>query len=410
MSAAHLYQNDEDRTPISLEFQTEAMSYLSSELATLDLDSPSPPASEVTRDTSNSQTALVKDELLLSIILLGMTAAWHDPSSLGLSHLSGSRPLFKAWMSSHGLDNANDSSPLTQSQSFMVSSMAYWEAMASFLVDQESEALSYLDNFLHPSPLALTYPSPWTGVGTPIFIYLAKTGTLLRKKRTLRNLKLFKHGDSCRTVLYSELVDEARALEQDILKTQLPFVSLIEDTGDVYAPPDHFRRIARCYRLAALLELYRAFPEVAEDSTTSEQTRRFDKPGLGKQAQLVLGLAFSILGLVESIPDDSSTKTTHNLLLLIAGSALARLSPDFHTLNQDVAHRRQFVRDRVVKLHMCVGLRPVTHVSIILDEVWIRMDWAVKSGSEAGAKDNLFSDRVHWVDIMFEKRLETILG
>jgi hypothetical protein len=321
-------------------------------------------------------------------------------------------------MSSHGLDNANDSLSLSQSQSFIVSSMAYWEAMASFLIDQESEALSYLDSFLSPSPLTATYPSPWTGVGTPVFIYLAKTGTLLRKKRTLRNLRLFKRGNACRTVLYSELADEARALEQEILKVRLPFVSLIEDPGDLHAPPDHFHRIARCYRLATLLELYRAFPDIAECGATSEPAAKFENSGLGKQAQLVLGLAFSILGLVETIPDDSSTKTTQNLILLITGSALAQLNPNLlaaasprgSTLNQDVARWRQFVRDRVLKLHMCVGLRTITHVSITLEEVWTRMDWAVESGSEAGHQDNLFSDGVHWMDVMFEKRLETILG
>lgn len=322
-------------------------------------------------------------------------------------------------MASHRL---HAGSVLTQSQSFMVSLMVYWEAMASFLLDQDSQAVSHLDAFLHPSPLTTTYPSPWTGVATPVFICLAKTGTLLRKTRKLRALDVFKRGKACRDELHAELVDEARALEQDLLKMRLPFASLVEDTGDVRAPPDHFHRIARGYRLATLLELYRAFPEIEADASTYTAAQ-FDESGLGRQAQLVLGLAFSILSLIEAIPDDSGTTPTQNLLLLMAGSALGRVSPNVSpscidsrippsssNINQEITRRRQFVLDRVFQLHMCVGLRPITHVSLVLEEVWTRMDWAVEAGSETGSQDAIFGDAVHWMDIMFEKRLETMLG
>ncbi|KAF5579273.1 Arginine metabolism regulation II [Fusarium subglutinans] len=75
MSAAHLYQGDKRSSHIPLEFQTEAMSHLSQTLSEL------PMRTECEID-DNQPTALVSsekilnvsDELLLSIIFLGMTA------------------------------------------------------------------------------------------------------------------------------------------------------------------------------------------------------------------------------------------------------------------------------------------------------------------------------------------------
>jgi len=75
MSAAHLYQGDKNSSYIPLEFQTEAMSHLSQTLSKL-------PVSKECEVDDNWPTALVSrekilnvsDDLLLSIIFLGMTA------------------------------------------------------------------------------------------------------------------------------------------------------------------------------------------------------------------------------------------------------------------------------------------------------------------------------------------------
>jgi hypothetical protein len=94
MSAAHLYQHEADGASVSLGFQTEAISSLSSDLATLDLESPSPRAPEVTGEKGSLQNALVKDELLFGTILLGMTSVSIQSLSLSLiaCHLYSVRP------------------------------------------------------------------------------------------------------------------------------------------------------------------------------------------------------------------------------------------------------------------------------------------------------------------------------
>ncbi|RSL77714.1 hypothetical protein CEP51_008851 [Fusarium floridanum] len=413
MSAAHLYQGDEPKSRIALEFQTEAISHLSIELSQLDTTTPKAvedidtiPAPLAVRKVDR-----VQDDVLLGVILLGMTSSWHDSSATGLSHLFGCRQLFKAWMASNSLEDPEKRASMDQKQSFLVSSMIYWEAMSSFVLDQDTDALSYLDVFCQPNLPSLIYPCPWTGVGTPVFVFLAKAGILLRSKRVLRNLRVFRSGESHRKALYAELLDDASTLEREIIKFRIPFVGLIEDVGDPCTPPDHFLAIARCYRLATLLELYRGFPELIKCPTAMEQTVEVPPGQYDDKTHLILGLAFGVLGTLESIPIDSGTVAIQLLALLIAGSALGVCTGQSHdtttSLHRTVMRWRGFVRQRILYLCVAIGLRPVNHAAIILEEVWARMD--MKTGS-SDDNDGASANEVHWMDVMSEKRLETTFG
>ncbi|RSL70871.1 hypothetical protein CEP53_001757 [Fusarium sp. AF-6] len=290
MSAAHLYQGDEPKSRIALEFQTEAISYLSIELSQLDTTTPKTvedidtiPAPLAVRKVDR-----VQDDVLLGVILLGMTSSWHDSSA-------------------------------------------------------------------------------------------------------------------------TELLDDASALEREIIKFRIPFVGLIEDVGDPCTPPDHFLAIARCYRLATLLELYRGFPELIKSPTAMEQTVELPPGQYDDKTHLILGLAFGVLGILESIPIDSGTVAIQLLALLIAGSALGTgQSHDTTTsLNRTVMRWRGFVRQRILYLCVAIGLRPVNHAAVILEEVWSRMD--MKAGS-SDDNDGASANEVHWMDVMSEKRLETTFG
>jgi hypothetical protein len=291
--------------------------------------------------------------------------------------------------------------PLSMTQNFIVSSMVYWEVMVSFLLDQNLEAISYLDVFLDPAPESLSQPCPWTGVATDIFIRLAKVGTMVRKRRSLRSPRLAK-GE---TAALAKLIEEASTLEQAILKSRAPLIGLVKDTGDPRSPPSHLVKMARSYRLASLLELYRAFPEIATSSTS-----RFDDvKETGKQSQLVIGLAFDILEILETIPDNSRTIAIQSLVYLIAGSTLGHLvAVDGHAAqsrqNQLINNWRQFVRNRFYKSFLSIGLHTINRVGTILEEVWSRMDSMVSSTGQGHVMD------VHWIDVMAGKQLETILG
>lgn len=284
--------------------------------------------------------------------------------------------------------------------------MVYWEAMSSALFDQQYEGLSHLTIFCDPHPPALIQPCPWTGVATPIFVFLAKTLTLVRNNQALKSLRVFETGEIHRRALYAELLAKATSLEREIVGYRLPYLGLIDDIGDPCTTPDHLLAISRCYRLAALLELYSAFPE-----TTRREERTDGANDLhhgDDKTHLVMGLAFSILEILEKIPDDSGTISIQLLSLLIAGSVLGPVSPrgeDEGPKRLETLRLRAFVRQRIHKMYAAVRLGPIGNVMLILEEVWSRMDMlpAVQNG-------NPVISSFHWIDIMSEKRLETIFG
>ncbi|KAF3804207.1 Beauvericin cluster-specific repressor BEA4, partial [Colletotrichum gloeosporioides] len=410
LSAAHLHQNDTGQANISLQYQTEAISNLSKQLAeTSVVKSKEPDTTRVeSSSTQISKSLTVKDDVLLGAILLGITSAWHDASSTGLPHLYGTRQLFKGWTSSNNLDHPDRRSDMTPVQTFLSSSMMYWEAMSSFIHDQNLDVLDYLEIFDQSSEASSVTPCPWTGVGSSVFLHLAKAGTLVRNKRALRSLDFVKNGEFHRQALHIDLLNEASSLEQAILSYELPVMYRVQDVGDPRTPPDHLLVIARCYQLSTLLEIYRAFPELAT-SNIVEDSGRLRKSGVegSTQPDVVLQLALGILKRLRGIPASSGTVSTQTLPLLIAGSALRQsfasgaIGSQFP--NTDMLHFREFVRTRVLHLYRTVGLRIIKHVAIILNEVWSLMDTMDSEGA-------CIQREIHWIDVMCEMKLETMLG
>ncbi|KAK7437755.1 hypothetical protein Landi51_11946 [Colletotrichum acutatum] len=422
MSAAHLYQNEESRVVVPLRLQTKAISYLSEQL-------PRPPhinESEVSvysePEVGRLVGADIGDDVLLGTILLGMTScykqAWHDVSSTGLMHLHGSRELFKTWMSSNHLDTTNQRRTMSVTQDFVVSSMVYWEAMSSFIVDQAPNALSYLDAFCyhHPPRSRQTRPCPWTGVGTITFIYLAKTATLFRKLRALSSLGLCGRGDGVQDTSYSDLLQHATILQEEISRLEDSAVLSVADSGDMFTPPGHLVAMEQCYRLAALLELYRAFPELVETSTAKDHARLDANGQINEKAEKVHRFAFRILQTMEEIPVTSGTVSTQLLPLIIAGSVLGLVSrenvagegTEFLGSAEQITRWREFVRMRTRWLYQLIRLKPVRHGLLILEEVWARLD-----GANATSRSNYLNpgrESCHWIDVMEEKGLETMLG
>ncbi|KAI1059832.1 hypothetical protein LB506_008967 [Fusarium annulatum] len=407
MSAAHLYQGDKSSSCIPLEFQTEAMSHLSRTLSEL-------PTRKECEVDDNRPTALVSrekiltvsDDLLLSIIFLGMTAAWHDVSATGLPHLHGSRQLFRSWISLNNLTDIDKRRKMTTTQTFVVSSMVYWEAMSSALFDQQYEGLSHLTMFCDPHPPALIQPCPWTGVATPIFVFLAQTLTLVRNNQALKSLWVFESGEIHRRALYGELLAKANSLEREILRYRLPSLALIEDIGDPCTTPDHLLAISSCYRMAALLELYTAFPEITRTGGRPDGAIDLDRDD--EKTHLIMGLAVSILEILDKIPDDSGTISIQLLSLLIAGSVLGPVSPmgeDEELKRSELLRLRTFVRQRIHKMYAAVRLGPIGNAMVILEEVWARMDMlpAIQNANSAISS-------FHWINIMSEKKLETMFG
>lgn len=263
--------------------------------------------------------------------------------------------------------------PTSSTHRLIVSSMVYWEVMAACLIDQDINDLSYLDIFSTQPRVFFSYPCPWTGIGTGVLIHLCKCIALVRRHRTSPNIPL---------------IDEAFALFQGLEMTHIPTIDEIQETADLFTPTDHLYKIALCHQLIARLELCRAFPELRQvfpqAAIQNDHSRETQE------------LAIEILKIMEAIPENSRTIAIQTLILLSAGSSL---SPG----GEIIMEWRRFVINRLHRLYHHLRLQTINQAAAILKEVWLRTDTMVPDcESPIG--------QVHWMDVMVDNKLETILG
>ncbi|KAH7151160.1 fungal-specific transcription factor domain-containing protein [Fusarium sp. MPI-SDFR-AT-0072] len=394
-SAAHLSQQEQDTSLIPLTFQTEAISHISRELAEIHV------TQHRLAPLRTSTAPTIKDDLMLGITLIGMTSSWHDPSSLGLCHFYGARQVFSIWMNQFDLMDLQ--LPSRRIQRLIASSMVYWEVMASCLIDQEVGALSYLDVFSALPPTTFCYPCPWTGVGTNILIRLAKCMTIVRQRRRLISCNYSMGGDIDVSSRILDLLTQAFTLSLNIDQCQIPTPAAIQSTGDYRTPSDHLCKIAKCYQLVARLELDRAFPELT-------QCLQDDQNQDAILSQHILELAVKILGIMNTIPEDSRTIAIQTIIFLAAGSALGSSSNADTNIKVLVADWRRFVLERLHRSFLSLKLQTINRVATVLQGVWARMDSAAMEEPDSTSCDKSPILREHWIDVMTEAGLETILG
>jgi hypothetical protein len=302
--------------------------------------------------------------------------------------------------------------------------MAYWEAMASFILNQPLDTITYMDRFSNPCYSAAFEPNPWTGICTPLFIYLAKTGSLGRQRSLVQRLSLETATAGVKEFLTYGLMQQAYELEKQVLEYRPPDQSQISDTGDPRTPISHLIQIAQVYRLVVLLELYHSFPELLEvgfDGTVHISMRN------GTLSSM-LALSTSILTLIAAIPRTSGVNCLLTIPLVIAGSTLqptAHIVPEItpgllsrdiiaaelrliHSQGNVISYWRDFVRERIMAVHHYVGVVAITRGLEILEKVWAQAD--LKSAVSDPVMGSLSNTLVIWPDVMADERLETILG
>lgn len=310
-------------------------------------------------------------------------------------------------------------------RSFVMGAMTFWEAMSSFVVDQDCDSLDYLLPFCS-NEIREVIPNPWTGICTRLFILLAMTGNLVRRKIRVVQAMRAVRSRSSRHRLLQDLHEEAMHLESQIRQVSVSSVCPIQDTEDEFTPTTHLRTVANCYRLSALLELYRHFPNahfvkiVTAGGPSSYGTSDWPHSMSLPYHAFILDVSTAILSWLKSIPTSSGTKSSQLFPLLIAAAALKPL-PTFLASEGEtsVAHEvravayssevienwRGFVRERLEQICRYVRLNCTDNVAQVISEVWYRFDNVLRTDGEGRA----FLGH-HWLDIMTELHLETMLG
>ncbi|KAK4494258.1 hypothetical protein PRZ48_014556 [Zasmidium cellare] len=401
MSAAHMANYINEYTVATLRYQTKAMSSLQEEMASLALT-----------ELATATTSKSRYQLLLGTIILGMTSAWHDPTAYSLSHLKGARSLFQAWSAEQGLITTDgEPTVLNREQSFIVGSMAYWECLASILIDQSLQNLDYLKPFTSLAEGQQIYPNSWTGISTPTFIYLAQVGVLLRQKRVLEKLVQINRACPITTEPSSGILTDARQIHDQILAYNLPSTDSMEETGDPNTPLSHLIDVAKVYRFVILLELYQAFPSLLD----------FDAEPRSRET--IFDLATSALTILSSIPRSSGVFTVLSLAYISAGSAiqLAMATPhtqaeterlgldaelnEFRHSKTAVQWWRDNLRQQIIHSHKRLGIASLGRGAKLVQEVWNRSDLQAEMAASTES-----APHVHWLDVMIELRLETLYG
>ncbi|KAK7515577.1 fungal-specific transcription factor domain-containing protein [Phyllosticta citriasiana] len=360
------------------------------------------------------------DRALLTLLLLGPSAAWHDSSDLGLSHLSAARALIYPRLIAPVPPGNN---LLRRRNQFFEEALIYWEMLIGFVEPESTSSnigpLGLASSFLNgnsDSPVAHArklLPHPWTGIAPKVHTIFAEVGRLIRKERLLpTSSSSSSSSSSFRTGRAKEAADNlawATVLEGHLLSASLPTTDDLIDPGDVNTARADFVAVGQAYRCAGLLELYRVFPSLlrkrlgvakqtaAAMPTTTTTTSTTTTPT--NERAFLNSLALHILSTLSSLPHTSGTMSTQPILLVAAASEL-RYTPssldywDFDDAGGAAAVRqaRAFVVERLEVFKRRLPRRPLERMLELVKEVWRR-------GGEA-----------FWVDVMVEMGWQTVMG
>ncbi|EKG11593.1 hypothetical protein MPH_11086 [Macrophomina phaseolina MS6] len=437
MAAAQLANFYPQMVVTGLELQQKAYQHLQDEMAL------------VTTGCQSSERAL------LAILLLGLTACWHDENDLGLTHLAAARALIYPRLIA---PVPPDNKVIRRQNQFFEESLIYWEMLIGF-VSQESaindaagkHSKPWQSGGLGPLGIASSFmsgnrngaftsgnkllPHPWTGIAPKVQMLFAEVGRLIRHERLSRQqctsstqYRRTTHpsdplGYSTRpppTTPSAQQDDRdkhawATLLEEQLLSSDLPAAADLIDPGDAHTSRRDFVHLGEAYRCAALLEIYRVYPRILKRRLGADSVSRgWEKTGICSLTPSTPGtaredtdlriwlnsLALHVLGLLEELPSSSGTGSTQPILLVAAAGELRFVSSldyfDLHANNEKVRHARAFVRERLREFAKRLPSKPLMRMMQLVEEVWRRLD--------AGEGD------VFWLDVMWEKGWQTVMG
>ncbi|TVY81121.1 Beauvericin cluster-specific repressor BEA4 [Lachnellula suecica] len=384
------------------------------------------------------------DKMLLTVLLVGQTTAWHNPKDLGLTHLKTAKRLNRQRLEQQGLGvGVRD----RRQNEFFQQCIMYWDMLASF-VEHDVEEFGFIDAMPFEATLATSsndagascssqeservFPHPWTGISPKVQSLFAQVGRLIRSYRKItalnaQSLDFLSLDFTFNTGTFDShtAIQQAQDLEEELLSFQPPPASNLVDAGDENTPVHQYILLAEAYRCAALLELYRVFPSVLlrrvpladtpfESSPLESNVFDFLDINTSQPPEdFILSLALHTISLLEKLPLSSGTRCLQPILFIVAGSELhfhqpfdplststftpttPLISNSITNREVDIATARRFVTSRLQDFCNCLPAKPVKQALVLVEETWARGD----AGMEC-----------FWMDVMQEMGLETIFG
>lgn len=384
------------------------------------------------------QTAM-DDKSLLAMLMLGLSASWHNPNDLGISFFNLLRKHLDAQ------SNGSSTALLTNRNNyqFFEEALVYWEMLLSYVADHSTLLPSPKASLQTENILSQRVPHPWTGIARDTQFTVHEVGRLIRQERQrMRHRQFISQSDIAQA---QRAIKKAEELEERLMSLAHPAETEVVNPGDDVTPVWHLLVIAEVYRFTGLLQLYRIFPDLlsARLRASNMQNGRSDgspeglhdpfKPmGLpdtlfnanhldldgdispSLRDEWLTSFALTAMNRLKTIPLESRTRCLQPFLLVASSSEL-RLPPinlscqdnqDLDTVTMDfmldlspraieISRVRKFVIGRLEAFLHVLPPKPI-HVCLkLVREVWRRMD--------AG-------EQVYWMDVMMDEGLETTMG
>jgi hypothetical protein len=364
--------------------------------------------------------------LALSLICLGTFLCWFDSKQIGSAFLRQTKMLL------HHLNRVSISLQAQERArlSFLNNSCFYWDMLCRAVSSDEigPSWQLYQDSGDWSTQ---SIPHPWTGISTITQGFFAAAISICRRfhAREKRPHKI--SGSSLRASLQD--IEDASRLEQQTRIYQLSNQSDRLDAGDLCTPGSHLVSVAEAYRLAALLQLYETFDDLASPKDLHSVVSGMRREGRDCPRLLT---TFSLLHTLEGIPSNSGSRSIQPILYITASIGLRfrnatntatiesnpfeemslmeiiglESSPSTSsmpewlpngsdtTLNTDlkISRARHFVMTRLNILEQSLPSRPIKVAKALVREIWASYD--------------SFPNETHWLDVMQRTGLYTIFG
>lgn len=389
MAIAHLGNHYRYMAPLGHVKQTQAWQDLQSDLHSL----------------HTNKVAL--DSVLVSLLLLGLSAPWHNPSNLGLQYLSIARNLVQNHLKDEqGIGRFLDV-PCTN---FFLGALMYWEMLASFV---DPIPMMPFPGFGTPAPRKSAMrerylPHPWAGISMELQFALAEIGRLLRRRRTPLGRGKQPAGGEC-----EDDKKWAYSLEKFVLTLQLCGPDEILEYHDAHTPKEDLINAAHAQRTIALLEIYGAFPECLDSKIDDGWTlppahsRTFFPPAdhscfAERLESCLCAIAIHALDIVKEIEVSSAACRMLPLIFVSCASHL-RVPGQVQSGNEahecrreEVISSRSFVEAQMLSFARKYPQKQMLRMCDIIREVWQRLDLGI--------------ERAHWMEVINEKGWQTMMG
>lgn len=286
--------------------QTELLHRLQTEVAQLDI----------------SKQAKTED-VLTAVIMFGLSTNWDGSNAPSIFHYNAAVRLYR-----HTFQTNKPNTRQGDRQEFFLHSLRYWWMGLAFVTDTREHCLleppEGEPDATHSCDSAnqgKRVPHPLAGVSPEAQRLLGRVGSLIYAQRLRCREKSFTSMNKLQKEY--EAVQAAQRLEEEALSLELPKADDFVDIGDIDTPIQDLINTAEVYRLAALVLLYRAFPDLLNARLRLDNDGPdADQSAHERRLMWVKGLAIHALGILCQNAPRSGTRSIEQILLVVVAGEL----------------------------------------------------------------------------------------